>query len=79
MHLTNSQQKRRVRHTKACAHLTGGTPRFAEAFFFNCHEVSIVTPAISGYGFPHYGFPTYGGITFHTGTTKSNAGMKHGK
>lgn len=48
-------------------------------FFFNCHEVSIVTPAISGYGFPHYGFPTYGGITFHTGTTKSNAGMKHGK
>uniref|UniRef100_A0A8C0JNP8 Nuclear factor NF-kappa-B p105 subunit n=1 Tax=Canis lupus dingo TaxID=286419 RepID=A0A8C0JNP8_CANLU len=32
-----------------------------------------------GYGFPHYGFPTYGGITFHPGTTKSNAGMKHGK
>ncbi|XP_040481442.1 nuclear factor NF-kappa-B p105 subunit isoform X3 [Ursus maritimus] len=31
-----------------------------------------------GYGFPHYGFPTYGGITFHPGTTKSNAGMKHG-
>ncbi|KAM6148003.1 nuclear factor NF-kappa-B p105 subunit isoform 1-T1 [Erethizon dorsatum] len=30
-----------------------------------------------GYGFPHYGFPTYGGITFHPGTTKSNAGMKH--
>ncbi|XP_015340089.1 nuclear factor NF-kappa-B p105 subunit isoform X2 [Marmota marmota marmota] len=31
-----------------------------------------------GYGFPHYGFPTYGGITFHPGTTKSNAGLKHG-
>ncbi|XP_049741557.1 nuclear factor NF-kappa-B p105 subunit isoform X1 [Elephas maximus indicus] len=31
-----------------------------------------------GYGFPPYGFPTYGGITFHSGTTKSNAGMKHG-
>ncbi|XP_066089571.1 nuclear factor NF-kappa-B p105 subunit isoform X4 [Saccopteryx bilineata] len=31
-----------------------------------------------GYGFPHYGFPTYSGITFHPGTTKSNAGMKHG-
>ncbi|XP_058522971.1 nuclear factor NF-kappa-B p105 subunit isoform X1 [Ochotona princeps] len=31
-----------------------------------------------GYGFPHYGFPTYGGITFHPGTTKSNAGMNHG-
>ncbi|XP_023559656.1 nuclear factor NF-kappa-B p105 subunit isoform X2 [Octodon degus] len=31
-----------------------------------------------GYSFPHYGFPTYGGITFHPGTTKSNAGMKHG-
>ncbi|XP_045676059.1 nuclear factor NF-kappa-B p105 subunit isoform X3 [Phyllostomus hastatus] len=31
-----------------------------------------------GYGFSHYGFPTYGGITFHPGTTKSNAGMKHG-
>ncbi|XP_023404302.1 nuclear factor NF-kappa-B p105 subunit isoform X5 [Loxodonta africana] len=30
-----------------------------------------------GYGFPPYGFPTYGGITFHSGTTKSNAGMKH--
>ncbi|XP_053779053.1 nuclear factor NF-kappa-B p105 subunit isoform X4 [Desmodus rotundus] len=30
-----------------------------------------------GYGFSHYGFPTYGGITFHPGTTKSNAGMKH--
>uniref|UniRef100_A0ABI7YMH4 Nuclear factor NF-kappa-B p105 subunit n=1 Tax=Felis catus TaxID=9685 RepID=A0ABI7YMH4_FELCA len=35
-------------------------------------------PEIKGYGFPHYGFPTYGGITFHPGTTKSNAGMKHG-
>ncbi|XP_069903933.1 nuclear factor NF-kappa-B p105 subunit isoform X4 [Oryctolagus cuniculus] len=31
-----------------------------------------------GYGFPHYGFPTYGGISFHPGTTKSNAGMNHG-
>lgn len=31
-----------------------------------------------GYGFSHYGFPTYGGIAFHPGTTKSNAGMKHG-
>ncbi|KAM9678320.1 nuclear factor NF-kappa-B p105 subunit isoform 2-T2 [Trichechus inunguis] len=31
-----------------------------------------------GYGFPPYGFPTYGGIAFHSGTTKSNAGMKHG-
>ncbi|XP_027453602.1 nuclear factor NF-kappa-B p105 subunit isoform X1 [Zalophus californianus] len=31
-----------------------------------------------GYGFPHYGFPTYSGIAFHPGTTKSNAGMKHG-
>ncbi|XP_045426329.1 nuclear factor NF-kappa-B p105 subunit isoform X4 [Pipistrellus kuhlii] len=30
-----------------------------------------------GYGFPHYGFPTYSGITFHPGTTKTNAGMKH--
>ncbi|XP_032117503.1 nuclear factor NF-kappa-B p105 subunit isoform X3 [Sapajus apella] len=35
-------------------------------------------PEIKGYSFPHYGFPTYGGITFHPGTTKSNAGMKHG-
>ncbi|XP_029416094.1 nuclear factor NF-kappa-B p105 subunit isoform X2 [Nannospalax galili] len=31
-----------------------------------------------GYGFPHYGFPAYSGITFHSGATKSNAGMKHG-
>ncbi|XP_010639891.1 nuclear factor NF-kappa-B p105 subunit isoform X3 [Fukomys damarensis] len=30
-----------------------------------------------GYGFPHYGFPTYGGVTFHPGTTKSSAGLKH--
>ncbi|XP_078222894.1 nuclear factor NF-kappa-B p105 subunit isoform X3 [Callithrix jacchus] len=35
-------------------------------------------PEIKGYSFPHYGFPTYGGISFHPGTTKSNAGMKHG-
>ncbi|KAM9678323.1 nuclear factor NF-kappa-B p105 subunit isoform 5-T5 [Trichechus inunguis] len=35
-------------------------------------------PEIKGYGFPPYGFPTYGGIAFHSGTTKSNAGMKHG-
>ncbi|XP_036266185.1 nuclear factor NF-kappa-B p105 subunit isoform X3 [Pipistrellus kuhlii] len=35
-------------------------------------------PEIKGYGFPHYGFPTYSGITFHPGTTKTNAGMKHG-
>ncbi|XP_045426343.1 nuclear factor NF-kappa-B p105 subunit isoform X6 [Pipistrellus kuhlii] len=34
-------------------------------------------PEIKGYGFPHYGFPTYSGITFHPGTTKTNAGMKH--
>uniref|UniRef100_A0A8C6QUE8 Nuclear factor NF-kappa-B p105 subunit n=1 Tax=Nannospalax galili TaxID=1026970 RepID=A0A8C6QUE8_NANGA len=32
-----------------------------------------------GYGFPHYGFPAYSGITFHSGATKSNAGMKHEK
>lgn len=50
------------------------------SFYLKNHqEVSFVLLAISGYGFPHYGFPTYGGITFHPGTTKSNAGMKHGK
>ncbi|XP_056659122.1 nuclear factor NF-kappa-B p105 subunit isoform X4 [Monodelphis domestica] len=30
-----------------------------------------------GYGFAPYGF-SYAGIPFHPGTTKSNAGMKHG-
>lgn len=79
MRLTNSQQKQRVRHTGACAHLTEGHWGLLRPFLKNRHEVSFVTSAISGYGFPHYGFPTYGGITFHPGTTKSNAGMKHGK
>uniref|UniRef100_A0A8C3T0Z6 Nuclear factor NF-kappa-B p105 subunit n=1 Tax=Chelydra serpentina TaxID=8475 RepID=A0A8C3T0Z6_CHESE len=33
----------------------------------------------SGYGYPSYGYSTYGGMPFHPGTTKSSAGMKHGK
>ncbi|XP_074849604.1 nuclear factor NF-kappa-B p105 subunit [Carettochelys insculpta] len=32
----------------------------------------------SGYGYPSYGYSSYGGMPFHPGTTKSNAGMKHG-
>ena len=79
MRLTDSQQKQPVRHTGAGAHLTEGHWGLLRPFFKNRHEVSFVTSAISGYGFPHYGFPTYGGLTFHPGTTKSNAGMNHGE
>ncbi|NXH41439.1 NFKB1 factor, partial [Dicaeum eximium] len=32
----------------------------------------------SGFSFPSYGYSAFGGMHFHTGTTKSNAGMKHG-
>lgn len=66
-------------HTKAYAHIREGHQVCWVFVKKKNHEVSLVLLAISGYGFPHYGFPTYGGITFHPGTTKSNAGMKHGK
>ncbi|NXD28887.1 NFKB1 factor, partial [Spelaeornis formosus] len=32
----------------------------------------------SGFSFPSYGYSAFGGMHFHPGTTKSNAGMKHG-
>uniref|UniRef100_A0A7M4FYL2 Nuclear factor NF-kappa-B p105 subunit n=1 Tax=Crocodylus porosus TaxID=8502 RepID=A0A7M4FYL2_CROPO len=32
----------------------------------------------SGFGYPPYGYTAFGGMHFHPGTTKSNAGMKHG-
>ncbi|KFQ73515.1 Nuclear factor NF-kappa-B p105 subunit, partial [Phoenicopterus ruber ruber] len=32
----------------------------------------------SGFSYPSYGYSTFGGMHFHPGTTKSNAGMKHG-
>ncbi|NWS31855.1 NFKB1 factor, partial [Polioptila caerulea] len=32
----------------------------------------------SGFSFSSYGYSAFGGMHFHPGTTKSNAGMKHG-
>uniref|UniRef100_A0A8C0F118 Nuclear factor NF-kappa-B p105 subunit n=1 Tax=Bubo bubo TaxID=30461 RepID=A0A8C0F118_BUBBB len=32
----------------------------------------------SGFSYPSYGYSAFGGMHFHPGTTKSNAGMKHG-
>ncbi|XP_062348966.1 nuclear factor NF-kappa-B p105 subunit isoform X1 [Cinclus cinclus] len=32
----------------------------------------------SEFSFPSYGYSAFGGMHFHPGTTKSNAGMKHG-
>nr|XP_010311473.1 PREDICTED: nuclear factor NF-kappa-B p105 subunit [Balearica regulorum gibbericeps] len=32
----------------------------------------------SGFSYPSYGYTAFGGMHFHPGTTKSNAGMKHG-
>ncbi|NXI38931.1 NFKB1 factor, partial [Galbula dea] len=32
----------------------------------------------SGFNYPSYGYSAFGGMHFHPGTTKSNAGMKHG-
>ncbi|NXP05826.1 NFKB1 factor, partial [Thinocorus orbignyianus] len=32
----------------------------------------------SGFSYPSYGYSAFGGMHFHSGTTKSNAGMKHG-
>ncbi|XP_064366608.1 nuclear factor NF-kappa-B p105 subunit isoform X2 [Dromaius novaehollandiae] len=34
--------------------------------------------ASSGFSYPSYGYSAFGGMHFHPGTTKSNAGMKHG-
>ncbi|NWU97338.1 NFKB1 factor, partial [Upupa epops] len=31
-----------------------------------------------GFSYPSYGYSAFGGMHFHPGTTKSNAGMKHG-
>uniref|UniRef100_A0A8C3GFC8 Nuclear factor NF-kappa-B p105 subunit n=1 Tax=Cairina moschata TaxID=8855 RepID=A0A8C3GFC8_CAIMO len=33
----------------------------------------------SGFSYPSYGYSAFGGMHFHPGTTKSNAGMKHGE
>ncbi|XP_074722934.1 nuclear factor NF-kappa-B p105 subunit isoform X5 [Strix uralensis] len=35
-------------------------------------------PEIKGFSYPSYGYSAFGGMHFHPGTTKSNAGMKHG-
>ncbi|XP_054681625.1 nuclear factor NF-kappa-B p105 subunit isoform X2 [Grus americana] len=35
-------------------------------------------PEIKGFSYPSYGYTAFGGMHFHPGTTKSNAGMKHG-
>ncbi|KAM6269465.1 nuclear factor NF-kappa-B p105 subunit isoform 1-T1 [Porphyrio hochstetteri] len=32
----------------------------------------------SGFSYPSFGYSAFGGMHFHPGTTKSNAGMKHG-
>uniref|UniRef100_A0A8B9QP78 Nuclear factor NF-kappa-B p105 subunit n=1 Tax=Anas platyrhynchos TaxID=8839 RepID=A0A8B9QP78_ANAPL len=32
----------------------------------------------TGFSYPSYGYSAFGGMHFHPGTTKSNAGMKHG-